>query len=31
MVSGLLHEEDHQIIADAMSLQLGVEAPSILA
>ena len=30
MVSGLHHHEDHQIIADAMSRQLGIEVPSII-
>ena len=30
LVSGMAHEEDHQIIADAMSIQLGKEAPSII-
>ena len=30
LVSGMAHEEDHQIIADAMAIQLGKEAPSII-
>ena len=30
IVSNLAHQEDHQIVADAMALQLGVEIPSIL-
>ena len=30
LVSGMDHEEDHQIIADAMSIQLGKCAPSII-
>lgn len=30
MVSNLAHQEDHQIIADAMALQLKVEIPSIV-
>ena len=29
LVSGMAHEEDHQIIADAMAIQLGKEIPSI--
>lgn len=30
MVSGLHHQEDHQIIADAMAAQLGITIPSLL-
>jgi len=30
LVSGMDHAEDHQIIADAMALQLGVEVPSLI-
>ena len=30
LVSGMDHAEDHQIIADAMALQLGVEVPTLL-
>lgn len=31
LVSGMHHQEDHQIIADAMALQLGVEIPSVIS
>ena len=30
LVSGLQHQEDHQVIADAMARQLGVAIPSLL-
>ena len=30
LVSGMDHEEDHQIIADAMAIQLGKEIPSLV-
>ena len=30
LVSGMDHEEDHQIIADAMALQLQKEIPSLI-
>lgn len=30
LVSGMEHREDHQIIADAMAWQLGVEVPSVI-
>lgn len=30
LVSGMAHEEDHQIIADAMAVQLGKEIPSLI-
>ena len=29
MVSGMEHWDDHQVIADAMAKQLGVEIPEI--
>lgn len=30
LVSGLHHQEDHQVIADAMAWQLGAEIPSVV-
>ena len=30
LVSGMAHEEDHQIIADAMAIQLGKQIPSLI-